>query len=137
LEEWNVTQIERDLDAGLWVPMYYGNRFKVCRLVGKLRTQEESQERFRTLPEAQAEADKRNGRAIVAGDYIRSVETGWHGKVEAVQTSGGETMLRCKGVNFWDGSIDEDDTQWFAPADVVKASPTRKASDPVNMANVL
>lgn len=46
--------------AGLWVPCYYGNRFKVCRLRAN-RGQETSLEVWRTLREARQECDRRNG----------------------------------------------------------------------------
>lgn len=79
-----------------------------------------------------------NKQEIVEGDCIRSIETGWHGKIEATEMQGGDyLMLRCKGINFWTSEVDEDDTQWFSPDDVVKASPKRSVNDPVNMANVL
>jgi len=60
------------------------------------------------------------------GRYARSIETGWLGKVIAVEDHG-EPMLKMIGVNqlyrtmkggHIDDALDHDDTQWFAPADV-------------------
>lgn len=44
--------------AGRWVPVYYGNWFKIAKNVGQ---QVESAEKWRTLDEARAAADKANG----------------------------------------------------------------------------
>jgi hypothetical protein len=61
------------------------------------------------------------------GRYARSIESGWLGKVVAVESFDGETMLRMQGVNelcrtiaggSLDAWLDGDDTQWFAPADL-------------------
>jgi len=61
------------------------------------------------------------------GRYARSVESGWLGRIEAVEDHDGDVFYRMKGVNEicriiaggdiadW---IDDDDTQWFAPEDV-------------------
>ncbi len=66
------------------------------------------------------------------GQFARSIESGWLGKVIAVETHDGDTMLRMQGVNElclivaggkasdW---LDEDDIQWFAPDDVEIVSP--------------
>ena len=48
--------------AGLWVPCYYGNHFKVCRQKGRRMDQENSPDTYQTLAEARAECDRRNGR---------------------------------------------------------------------------
>lgn len=81
---------------------------------------------------------------LVVGDCIVSVENAWHGKIEAFEIhkaapeDGGDyPMLKCKGINFWDNSIDEDDTQWYAPADVYKAPRKRYVNQPVNQLNLL
>jgi hypothetical protein len=67
------------------------------------------------------------------GQYARSIESGWLGKVVGVESHEGDTMLRMQGVNElcltvaggkgrdW---LDEDDIQWFAPADLEFVSPT-------------
>lgn len=64
---------------------------------------------------------------LYIGRFARSIESGWLGKVVAIEEYNGETMLRMQGVNelcrmVAGGSvnewIDEDDTQWFAPADL-------------------
>ena len=61
------------------------------------------------------------------GRFARSIESGWLGKVIAVESYDGETMLRMQGVNelcrmiaggSLEANLDADDTQWFAPADV-------------------
>jgi hypothetical protein len=61
------------------------------------------------------------------GRFARSIESGWLGKVIAVEQHSGETLLRMQGVNelcriiaggSLDANLDSDDTQWFAPADV-------------------
>ncbi len=61
------------------------------------------------------------------GRYARSVETGWLGKIVDVETSNGEAMFKMQGVNMLyrtlkggdiEDALDDDDTQWFAPADV-------------------
>ena len=55
--------VEADLAAGLWVPTYFGNRFKLSRLKrDRRRTEQNSTEVFATLAEAQCEADRRNHR---------------------------------------------------------------------------
>ena len=59
--------------------------------------------------------------------YARSIETGWLGKVIAVEDHDGEPMLKMIGVNSLyrtmkgghiEDALDHDDTQWFSPADV-------------------
>jgi hypothetical protein len=71
------------------------------------------------------------------GRFARSIESGWLGKiievVNVTNTKGGrilkssETMFRMKGVNTlchliqggdMNDFLDDDDVQWFAPADV-------------------
>ena len=61
------------------------------------------------------------------GRFARSIESGWLGKVVAVESHGGDTMLRMQGVNelcrmiaggSLEANLDSDDTQWFAPADL-------------------
>lgn len=60
------------------------------------------------------------------GQFAKSVETGWKGKIIGFDYDG-STMLRMKGVNFLtqaivggsnDANLDDDDTQWFTPEDV-------------------
>jgi hypothetical protein len=62
------------------------------------------------------------------GRFARSVETGWLGKIIAVEEHGGQRFYRMLGVNTLglailggslDAYLDTDDTQWFAPEDVV------------------
>lgn len=56
-----MSDITEQMDAGLWVPLNYGNRFKACRLLkDRLRTQETSRETYRTLDAARAECDRKN-----------------------------------------------------------------------------
>lgn len=57
-----MSQVEQAVEAGKWVPIYYGNHYKVARLVGKRQEQEECPGKFGTLAQAEAEADKRNAR---------------------------------------------------------------------------
>jgi hypothetical protein len=51
------------------------------------------------------------------GDYVRSIECGWKGQVIKIEWQNGDEMLRCQ-YRHPDGSLAEDDTRWFAPADV-------------------
>ena len=64
---------------------------------------------------------------LKVGQFARSVETGWVGKVLAVEGSGIDAMLKMEGVNNLvrlmkggdiEDSIDHDDVQWFSPDDV-------------------
>ncbi len=58
-----MTPIEQDYHNGRWVPIYFGNRFKVARqtgIAGAPRGEERGKEKFRSLPEARAECQKRN-----------------------------------------------------------------------------
>lgn len=61
------------------------------------------------------------------GKFAISIESGWIGKVVAVETINGDELLKMKGFNHlcWtiqggnvNDYIDEDDTQWFCPSDV-------------------
>ena len=62
------------------------------------------------------------------GRFARSIESGWLGKIVAVEVDpDGFQMYKMQGVNSlcWEvagGSIDDhldkDDVQWFAPEDV-------------------
>lgn len=62
------SDVEADVLAGRWVPIYYGNRFKVARLRrNRRRDQEERPGVYATLAEAQAAADRLNGRKVKAG----------------------------------------------------------------------
>jgi len=63
------------------------------------------------------------------GDFARSIESHWLGRVEAIEGSGLDTMLRMQGVNSLTRAIaggdisehiDADDVQWFSPDDVRK-----------------
>lgn len=70
------------------------------------------------------------------GDTIKNIENGWRGKIIGVETINGDTMLVCRGINWWDGEVDEDDEQWHSPADVIK-QPTQapqpgEAPSPLN-----
>ncbi len=57
------TDLSENAQKGLWVPCYYGNWFKICRLLkDRRRTQETSADKWKTLAEAQAVADKKNRR---------------------------------------------------------------------------
>lgn len=68
------------------------------------------------------------------GQYARSIESGWLGKVVAIENHDGDTLLRMQDVNElclivaggkasdW---LEEDHTQWFAPEDVEFVNPTR------------
>lgn len=51
------------------------------------------------------------------GDYVRSIECGWCGEVVGIEWQSGDEMLKCK-YKHPDGSLADDDTRWFAPADV-------------------
>lgn len=60
------------------------------------------------------------------GKYARSIESGWAGKVVAIEKIGCDWMLRMHGLDHFSlyfGSrlseaIDCDDVQWFSPSDV-------------------
>lgn len=61
------------------------------------------------------------------GRFARSVESGWLGKVVAVEELDGDVLLKMHGVNTLcrtiaggdiDDWVEEDDTQWFAPEDL-------------------
>lgn len=55
------------------------------------------------------------------GDLVKSIECGWVGQVVAHEWQSGDEMLKCQ-YRHPDGSLAADDTRWFAPADVRKAS---------------
>lgn len=74
---------------------------------------------------------------IAVGDCVRNIESGWKGRIKSVEGDGLDTMLVCKGINFWTGTEDEDDTQWHAPDDVVKAAAKHVPGEPVNANNFL
>ena len=74
---------------------------------------------------------------LKVGDCIRSIETSWHGQIQSTYEDEACVMLVCKGINFWDGSLDEDDTQYFSADDVVKWSRAVRIGDPVNASNLL
>jgi hypothetical protein len=62
-----MTQVERDLEAGLWVPAYWGNRFRVARLLpDRLRTEELGAAVYATLAEARKACGQLNGVADAA-----------------------------------------------------------------------
>jgi hypothetical protein len=61
------------------------------------------------------------------GQFARSIESGWLGRVIAVEGKGSDVMLKMQGVNDLvraikggdiEDAIDDDDTQWFAPEDL-------------------
>ena len=61
------------------------------------------------------------------GRYARSVEAGWLGKIIGIDYINGDTMFKMMGVNSLyrmieggdiEDALDEDDIQWFSPADV-------------------
>jgi hypothetical protein len=61
------------------------------------------------------------------GRYARSIESGWLGKVIALETIGGLPMCRMVGVNDLhrillggdiEDALDHDDVQWFSPDDL-------------------
>lgn len=70
------------------------------------------------------------------GRLARSIETGWLGKIQAVESQNGEEMYKMQGVNTLclaiaggvpDDHLDDDDIQWFAPADVkLVQTPTKE-----------
>ncbi len=79
---------------------------------------------------------------LAVGDSIRSIESRWHGRIESVYTDGNDedgfqVMLICKGINHWNGEIDEDDVQHFAAFDVVKWTRAAQPGDPVNAINAM
>jgi hypothetical protein len=48
---------------GEWFPVYYGNWFRIARLLNDLpRTQAEEPKLYKTLAEARAECERRNKR---------------------------------------------------------------------------
>lgn len=62
-----------------------------------------------------------------AGAFARSVESGWKGKVIAVEVLNGETFLKMMGVDWLvqmvagftdEEALTSDDVQWFVPYDV-------------------
>jgi hypothetical protein len=63
------------------------------------------------------------------GDYARSLESGWVGKILVFETDGnGDRMARMIGVDnlaqlfgglTMEESLTTDDIQWFAPADLI------------------
>ena len=68
------------------------------------------------------------------GRFARSVETGWVGKIVAVEDHG-EPMYRMIGVDdltlvvgggTLESNLSPDDVQWFAPDDVRLLSPAAK-----------
>jgi hypothetical protein len=55
------TAVEKDLRVGRWIPIYFGNKFKVARLgMGRRNVQEERPGVYVTLGDAQAECDRLN-----------------------------------------------------------------------------
>lgn len=61
------------------------------------------------------------------GEYARSIETGWVGKVVAVEDCGGDLMYKMVGVclvglcvagGTFEENLSPDDVQWFAHDDV-------------------
>lgn len=61
-----------------------------------------------------------NGTPLKIGDTIKNIESGWRGVTQSAEGEGIDTMLCCKGVNWWTGELDEDDVQWHNVYDVIK-----------------
>lgn len=61
-----------------------------------------------------------NKQPLKIGDAIKSIESGWHGQIMSTEGEAPDLMLVCRGINWFTGELDEDDTQWFDPYDVVK-----------------
>jgi hypothetical protein len=69
--------------------------------------------------------------AFKVGDYARSLETGWLGKIlEIGPDHNGDIMAKMMGVDILanlviglsaEESLSRDDIQWFAPADLLPA----------------
>jgi len=61
------------------------------------------------------------------GSVIRSIETGWIGKVQSVELHNGYPMFRC--LCYACGTEELDDVQWYSPDDVefVKSCDNEKA----------
>jgi len=57
---------------------------------------------------------------LAVGDTVKNIESGWRGVIQGAMQLNGELLLICLGVNWWDGTIDRDDEQVHAPADVLK-----------------
>lgn len=72
------------------------------------------------------------GKDLKIGDPIKNIESGWHGVIQSTEVFDGELMLVCLGVNWWDGSLDQDDKQWHSPADVVKSERLPTSISPLN-----
>lgn len=83
-----------------------------------------------------------NGKPLTVGDRIRNIESGWKGEIvefdETYVPQGHGVLLKCKGVNFWTNTLDDDDTQWHSPDDVVKSTrqPARPG-EPINPINFM
>jgi hypothetical protein len=63
----------------------------------------------------------------LVGQYARSIESGWLGKVTAIEFHGGDLLCKMAGVDMLHndvtgGTLDEslanNDTQWFVPEDL-------------------
>jgi hypothetical protein len=65
---------------------------------------------------------------ISIGDTVKNIESGWRGVIQSTEEHNGDLLLVCSGVNWWTGELDDDDTQWHAPADVVRQR--QQAPDP-------
>lgn len=73
------------------------------------------------------------GEVVQVGDYVKNIESGWKGLVRDTEGQGCDLMLVCFGVNWFDGTIDEDDKQWHSPADVIKVDDRPEQSpNPLN-----
>ena len=65
------------------------------------------------------------GKPVAEGDKVVSIESGWRGVVVGFEHHRGTGELaKCQHEGYW-GDLEEDDIQWFVPADVVVI---RKAS---------
>jgi hypothetical protein len=63
------------------------------------------------------------------GDFAASIETGWFGKIVAIETDGnGDVMCEMIGVDQLalivagltrEEALSEDDVRWFSPDDLV------------------
>ena len=78
-----------------------------------------------------------NGNPLEVGHCIKNIECGWRGKTISTETINGDLMLVCHGINWWTGTLDNDDTQWHAPADVVRVNRTPRAEEAPHPLNFL
>jgi hypothetical protein len=78
-----------------------------------------------------------NGNPLEVGHTIKNIESGWKGQIISTEGTGADLMLACKGINWWTGELDDDDTQWHSPYDVVRVTRKADQSEAPNPLNFL